>query len=214
MTNSKNRREAEAIIKRVFELIDEEYLHHRIDEAIEEAAKNFNYNETATVRHQTFLQLTGDFVRHIYEHGFRLRQITSVSQARAEALAILESGYESLEARGYEAAILDASNPKLNGLEYVLGQMTEFITFRARHRHIRWVYSSRIDPSDWPIKCLIVEILLERWGPFLPSTVLTCTTAQLANSLPELLEVLRCTTNIVRKTMGADTNLSTFSEML
>jgi len=123
MMNSKNRHEAEAIIKGVFELIDEGCLHHRIDEPIEEAFKNFGYEETAPATHKIFIQITGDFVRHIYEHGFRPRQITSVSQARAEALAILESGYESLGARGYEAAILDASKGVIRESE-ILSQTT------------------------------------------------------------------------------------------
>ena len=49
-------------------------------------------------------------------------------EACAEAVAILEEGYQAPRGQGYYAAFLDASNPNLNGLEYVLAQMAGYIT--------------------------------------------------------------------------------------
>jgi hypothetical protein len=214
MTNSNARLKADSIIHKVFELTDEEYLRRWVDGPIEKAAAGFGFNPETQVTHQIFIRVTGEFVRHVHEHGLKPRQILSDVQARTEATAILEEGYQNPNARGYYASFLDASNPNLNGLEFILDQMTQFIIARARERHIRWVYSSRIDPSDWPTKCLIAQILIERWGAFLPSSVLSCTPAQLADFLAELFDALCFASSMVRKALGAEIDLSSVPEML
>ena len=214
MTNSNARLKADSTINKVFELLDEEYLCHRVDEPIEKAAAGFGFNQETQVTHQIFIRVTGEFVRHVYEHGPKPRQILSAVQARTEATAILEEGYQNPHARGYYASFLDALNPNLNGLEFVLDQMTQFIIARARERHIRWIYLSRIDPSDWSTKCLIAQILIERWGAFLPSSLLSCTPAQLADSLPELFDALCFASSMVREAIGAEIDLSSVPEIL
>jgi len=204
---------AEAIIEKVFELTSDEYLHHFIDEPIEKAQGNFEFDDEALVTHRTFFQVTGDYVRHIYRNALRPGQILSDSQARAEALAILEEGYQNAHAKGFDAAFLDASDPNQNGLGPVLAQLGEIITARARLKHITWVYSSRIDPSDWPTKCLIAEILHERWGRLFPPRLLAYTSAQLADALPYLFDALRRTKHIAGKVMKGDMPLYELSEM-
>ena len=71
MTNSESNNKAATIIEEVLEKTDEKYLHRRIDEPIERAAASFEFDREAQVTHQTFIQVTTDFVRHVYEqaHG-------------------------------------------------------------------------------------------------------------------------------------------------
>jgi hypothetical protein len=206
MTNSENRQKAHTIIKEIFELIDEAYLYRLFDEPIKEAAQSFAHEETAPVTPKILLRAAGDLVGHLYEHGLKPTQMLTDSEARAEALAILEAGYESVGARGYDAAVLDASNPALDGLGIVLGQMTEWITAMARARHIRWVCARRIDPSNWPLRCLIAETLLERSRAFLPSNLLHCSPAQFADHLPQLISLLHATDATLAKMLGAEIN--------
>jgi len=125
-------------------------------------------------------------------------------KALGEAVTILEEGYQAAHAQGYYAAFLDASDPILNGLESVLAQVARHITERARTRHIRWVCASRIGLADWPTRCLIAEILLNRWEPFLPETVRICSPAQLANHIAELIKVVLSVNRMVNKMMDSN----------
>jgi hypothetical protein len=63
MTNSEAGHRAATVIKEVFELISEEYLQLKIDEAIEKAAASFEFDREAPVTHQTFTQIIRDFIR-------------------------------------------------------------------------------------------------------------------------------------------------------
>jgi hypothetical protein len=209
MTNSERKR-AEGIIEEVFEKTGEEYLQLRIDEPIEKAAASFEFDRTAPVTHQTFNQVTGDFVRHVYQKALWGWQKISAGEALDEAVAILERGYPGAPGQGYYAAFLDASNPNLNGLEYVLAQMASHITVMARARHIRWVCASRIELSDWPTRCLIAEILLKDWEPFLPEKLRACPPAQLTHNLSDLINVVLSINKTVSKMLGSNVDFPNF----
>ncbi len=202
MTNSKARRDAGKIIENILEATDEEYLYQQIDVPIEDIYDKFEFDREAPVTHNRLIRITGDLVRQIYRHSFLPRQIITDSQARAEALAILEEGYKSASDHGYSAAFLDASDPKINGLEVVLSQLAELITIRTRYRYIKWIYATCLETVDWQTKCLVVEMILKRWKSVLPKSILSCTAAQLADYLPELIDALWSSDNIVRKSMN------------
>jgi len=204
MTNSEAERRAAAIIKEVFELISEEYLQLKIDEPIEKAAASFEFDRDAPVTHRTFTQITRDFIRHVYEKALWGWQKMSAREASAESVAILEEGYQSPHGRGYYVAYLDASNPELDGLENVLAQMARHITLMARARNIRWVCASRIELADWPTRCLIAEIILKRWEPFLPEKLRTYPPAQFANHLSELINLVLSIDGTVGKMLGGN----------
>jgi hypothetical protein len=203
MMNSDGKRKAATIVEEVFQETNEEYLKLRIDEPIERATANFEFDRDAPVTHQTFTQVTSDFVRHIYERGMRCRQEMSTTEAGAEAVAILEEGYQASYGRGYYAAFLDASNAQLNGLEYVLVQMANLIVMKARARHIRWVCASRMELADWPTRCLIAEILIKRWKPFMHPNLRECSPEQFAYHLSEMIDLGISTDRAVNKMVGA-----------
>jgi len=190
MMNLKPKAEAEKVVEKVFELIDEQNLYLRINQPIEEAALSFGFDEKTRVTHHTFHHLISNFVRHICQKGVGIQQTMTDSQAHAEAVFILETGYQNLNSIGYYAAFLDAINPQLNGFNVVLTQLTEIITTQARTEYIRWVFATCIDSLSWETRRLITEILLERWEPFLPPSILRCSPAQLADHLPELINIL------------------------
>ena len=210
MTNSKERKMATAIINKILELTDEEYLQGRIDRPLEKVLAAFEYDPNARINHRYFMDIVADLVRRIYLKGFGSSQHLSHTQACTEALIIIEKAFGSHDVQGYDAAIVAA----FTDLESVLARIAEFIISRTRKRHIRWVYATYIDPFDWPIKCLIAEILVEKWKPFLPPSILSCTPAQLADALPQLFSAAQSTEIMVKKTMTSDTEFYEFSEML
>ena len=208
MTNSKGKPEPAKIIEEVFEQISEQYLHLMIDEPIEKAAASFEFDQEAPVTHKTFIQVTRDFVRHVYEKALWGWEKMSATEARTEAVAILEEGYQAPHGQGYYAAFLDASNPNLYGLESVLTQMARYLTAMERARHIRWVCASRIEFSDWPTRCLIAEFLLKRWGPILPENLRACSPAQFAHNLSELINLVLAIERTVGKMREGNPDLN------
>jgi hypothetical protein len=210
MTNSELKRKAAAIIEEVFEKTSEEYLQSRIDEPVEKAAASFEFDQDSPITHQTFIQVITDFVRHVYKQGVFLRQEMSEREACAEAIAILEEGYQAGQGQGYYAAFLDASNPNLYGLEYVLGQMAGCIIAMARAKHIRMVCASRMELVDWPTRCLIAETLLRRWESSLPPNLRGCSAAQFAHHLSELINLELFTNRTVGKMQRGNTDVSDF----
>ncbi|MBC8420342.1 MAG: hypothetical protein H8E10_17290 [Desulfobacterales bacterium] len=210
MTNSKERKRAIAIIEKILEFTDEEYLQRRIDRPVEKVFAAFEYDKNARISHRYFMDIVGDFVHRIYLHGPGTSQYLSHTQACAEALLIIEKAFGSHDVQGYDAAIVAA----FTDLESVLAKIIEFVISRTRERHIRWVYATCIDPFDWPTRCLVAEILLERWKPFLPPSILSCTPAQLVDALPQLFSAAQSTEIMVKKTMTSDTEFYGFSESL
>jgi hypothetical protein len=204
MTNFNSNRGPARIIEQIFKLTDEEYLYQFIDQRIEEAAVEFDFDRNAPSTYKSFIGIIGDFVHHIYENGLCIPQTLSVTQARAEAIAILEEYYLGPHARGYYAAFLDTSNSKLDGHESILSQIAEIIKALARERHLKWVYFIRIASLDWITRCQIAEILLTQWRPFLPHNIRQCAPDQFAGHLPDLINLLRSTDNKVKKMLNTD----------
>jgi hypothetical protein len=200
MTNSKNIKRATAIVEQIFELTDEKCLQIKIDRPIEKVLEAFEHDINARITHRYFMDTVSDFVRRIYLSGTGIRQNLSRTQANAEALFVIEKAFGSPQVGGFEAAIVEA----FGDFESVLNRLAGFIISWNREKHIRWVYATYLDPSDWRIKCLIAEILIEMWGAFLPPSILSCSPTQFAESLPHLFNALRSTESLVRKTMGTD----------
>jgi len=209
MMNSEEKRKAAALIREVFEKTSEEYLHLRIDEPVEKAVASFEFDRHGEVTHETFTRVIADFVCHVYEQGLWGKQKITAAVASAEAVAILEEGYQASYDRGYYTAFLEALNPDL-GLEYVLGQMAGHIIVVARARHVQWVCTSRMELSDWPRRCLIAEILLERWKGFLPQNVRGRPPAYFADHLPELIILGLSANRTVNKMFGTNADCWNF----
>jgi hypothetical protein len=206
MTSFDDNPKAAEIVHEVLELIDEQYLYQFIDKCIEEAAAEFNYKRKPAMTHQDFIHVIGDFIHHIYKTGFWIRQIISIKQARAEAVALLEKYYQGPYSSGYDTAFLDLLNSKLDGLEFILSQIAEIIKASTREKHIQWVYLSRITPLDWSTRCEISKILIKRWAPFLPPNLRQSSPVQIADHLPELFAVMRSADGDFRKILHADFN--------
>jgi hypothetical protein len=199
MTNSKNTKRANAIIHQIFELTGEEYLQQKIDRPIEEVLSAFEHDFNARITHTYFMDTVSGFVRKMYLKGPGTRQNLSRRQATAEALFIIEKAFGTPQVGGFEAAIVEA----FVDFELVLNRLAGFIISWNREKHIRWVYTTTLDPLDWQTKCLIAEILTRMSQAFLPPSILSRSSSQFANALPKLFDVLQSNESIIRKTVGA-----------
>lgn len=197
--NSKQQDQATQIIQKVFQLLDEERIQKQIDEPIEQAVKQFQFHSETPPTRQEFHRILGDFVRRLYEFGLPLRQTLSASQALNEAVAILQHGYVSQSAQGYEAALLDCKYPHQNGIEFVLRQMAEAVKAGERQKYFNWIFARYIDTLDWQMKCRIAEMLLQRGKDFLPPELLHCPPAQFADHCRALFQFYLKTETLYRQ---------------
>ena len=202
MRNSKDREKANATIKDVLELTDEAYLQRLIDEPVEEILSGFEFDKDGGFNHQNFLNIMADFVQRLYLKSPGIKQELSYSGACAEALDIIEKVYRNHDSPAYDAAIVDA----MDDISNVLGRMAEFIISRLRKIHTDWVYRSRVDLLNWPARCLIAEILISQWAPYLPPMIRSSKPTHLANAIPHLLKLINSNNHIINKriTTGID----------
>lgn len=206
MTNFKVHENAIKLIDEIFELINEETIRSLIDGPIEKALAGFNFELKDPLTYKGFIHLIGNFVRTLFEHIHWSLKMPSDDRACAEAVNMLETDYQGPHARGFYAAFLDARNPLLNGPQVVLFQLSEIIKARLRMKYTRWVYVSRIEGADWITRCSMAEILIERWRPFLPSDILMCSPVQFADNIPDLINILGSSDNMVSEILGTDTD--------
>lgn len=187
MTSFDDQQVASTVIDRIVELLAEQRLRQTIDDPLDAAASSFRLEEQPDITHVLFQRAIGDFVAQVFEHGPALPQRLSPQQARAEAIALLDAGYQGAHSSGYEAALLDAMDPALDGMMLVLAQLTETIKTLERQKYTRWVFTETLAPLDWRSRCRIAEVLLDRLQAFLPPDLLRCTAAQLADEIPALI---------------------------
>lgn len=176
---------AKVIIDQVLELLDEEHLKHQIDDPIDTAAGQLQFNQTIPFSHRLFHQAISKLVGHIYEQTQQIR--LQLRQPLGVAISLLERYYQNGTARGYEAALLDAANSKGGGLDTVTNRIVEIIKTREREKYINWVFACRLSPIDWHIRCKIATILLDRYRDFLSPELRQCRPEQVADEIPALI---------------------------
>ena len=177
---------ANRINDRLAEALDEANLARVVDDPLDSAAATFRL-ESDTVRSvQHFHQRIADFIRHVYECGLGFPRSLSPSQARDEAVALLEQSYTGQYATGYHAALLDATDASGPGMPFVLARMTESLKQRQRGMYTRLACVRILGPADWATKCAAAAILLNRCREWLPPELRQCPPDQLADYVPDL----------------------------
>ena len=200
MMSSNNQIKAEMILDDILRMIDEPYIHKKINQPIEKAALSYTFIHPEAISHQLFNDIIRDFVAHLFNKGHSIK-IPSKTMAITEAVAIIEMGYQG-SSSGYHAAFLDAVNPEINGLENIFQQIKELIISVSRSKYIQWVYGSYITPLRWSIKVAIAEILLDQWKSYLPSNMQKISPAQMADYIPALINTIQVSEDKVRRLTG------------
>jgi len=175
--------QADNTLERILALLDEARVRNEIDEPIDAAVAAFE----SSASRRRFHQVISGFVQHIYRHGVEPHQELSSTQASAEAIALLERGYSGAQARGYDAALLDAVNPRHNGIEVILAQLAEIIKDNERRQYTHWVFASCLGRLAWSERCRVAGLLLDRLRPYLTPQLQRCVAAQVVDELPVLI---------------------------
>jgi hypothetical protein len=174
----------------VFSLIDSAYVHRLIDEPILRAADNFYFKTKGPISPETFHEVIGKFVRHLYDHGLGVARRLTMSQAQAEAIAIIEASYYGPVDRRCDNAFWDAIGPMRPGIKWVLTQMTEAIIIEHRAQYKNWVFGTLINSLNWETKCRLTEFILSQHAKHLPEEVAKCQTPQIVQKLSVLITFL------------------------
>jgi hypothetical protein len=178
-------RPGEAVLDAILADLDEGRICMRIDEPIAAVFQSVTEHWEGLLNGKATPEVFSEFVRRVYTEG--LHAPWKAADPEATALMLLENQYRGLQSEGYHAALLDATGPAMGGMMFVLTQLAEIIRTKERQEYVEAVFTRRIDPSDWRLRCQIVEVLLERCRPLLPPELLDCVVWQLADDIPALV---------------------------
>ena len=177
---------AAAVIQQLVDGMDETELARRIDQPIDQIAEPLIAQAPSEYSHGQLHRAITDFVLQLMLAGADTDGVFR-AHAQDEALAIIEQGYEGANAKGYEAAVVDAIDRSGPGLAIVLARIAEAVKARRRQLRLSGLAAQLIDPNDWPLKCAIAGLLLERCRSCLPPELQTCAPEQLADDVVDLL---------------------------
>ncbi len=190
MTRSEaRRRRAIEVLDEIADLLDEARLVERIDEPINQAARAFECPDGPGLSHRQFLDCAAEFIQYLYAKAFPGGRQLSRSEARDEAVALLETASGDAASSGYPVALFDATDPRGPGLPMVLLNLAELVKARHRNMYVNWVAATVIGSMDWQLKCDVTAVILERQGPYLPAYVQDRPAEQLAGYFLNLLAI-------------------------
>jgi hypothetical protein len=198
------------LIKYILVQLDDEYLAHRINNPLENAAAKFQFDENEPLLYENFLKLTGAFIGHIYLKGYGVRRQLTEQQSTIEAITLLETGYQGHLQDRIDHAFLDAQE---FGLSYLFSYFISFITSSARQNHINCVFKHNLNTLGWTEKIRIVRLLFRDWKRFLPSSMKDSPPENYANQLPELFKTINDVNGQTRQYFHKESNqIPNFSE--
>ena len=190
MTNSKTKKSTETIVSIVFKLLNEYNIAKKIMYPIDKAVSSFTYSKVIPLTNNRFISIISDFVSHVYEHGMPVRQILNDRQAGAQAIYLLERGYQNTYDKGYEAAYTDIMHSDLYDIDDLLSHLAEIIKSDTNTNYTNWVFNRHLHHVEWNIKCDIVEHLQKQWKDFLGENVIKLSLFEKASNLPNLFTLI------------------------
>jgi len=176
---------AEQVLDAILQDLDENRVCKQIDEPVETVFQAFMERLQSGVELPPVGELFAQVVESIYRDA--LRAPWKVADPRATTMILLERHYKGPQSVGYHAAVVDAAAPAIGSLILVLTQVVEIIRTRERQEYVESVFARRLDPSNWRLRCEIVEILRERYRSLLPPDLLACEVWQLVDEISAMI---------------------------
>ncbi len=187
MVESNKKSQARRVLAVLLESLDGDHIYRTVVEPIEKSARDFVIPDQDLQSHRDFNRLAGRFVQHVYAHALRLPIALSLGESVAVAVGLLQQGYESGGARGYEAALLDARDPVKDGIGLALSSLQQIIAGQEVSKYVNWVVMTNLRPCDWETRCCLVELIFDVFGEILPDRILQCAPAQLTEHIYTLI---------------------------
>jgi len=186
-TNSKSTKNmAMEIIEKMAELLDEDLIARKYDQPVDVVLRKFEFVKEVEYSHAEFHRLTAAFVRVLYRKIFGRK--LSCRLSKDKAVSLLNETYQG-ESSDYYGALLEAADPSHAGLYCVLLKMSDFFKTKHRQQYIHWATVRHIKFADWNTRCELAGILLHRCEPWLPGHLQNCPPEELADFVPELLNI-------------------------
>jgi len=172
MTNFSQSVESFEILKKIFDLLDDETVIRKVDEPLDRAVQEFQLDVTLPITHSEFNRVIAAFIQHLNEKGIRLPRTLSYQEALAEAVFILNRYYGNDEAQDYDGIVADAVGKSMEGLEMVLEQLSEFVKTQERMKYVNWVFICYVDSLNWEARQNLVISYLKLNEKYLPNDLL------------------------------------------
>ncbi len=183
--NCERHEQGRQVLSAILADLNESQIRLWIDEPIEAAFQSLLERLEGRATLPGAGEVFAQFVELVYGDGFRARW--KMGDPEAMSMMLLEHHYRNEDRQGYQAAVLDATNQVPGGLIFVLMQLAETIRMKERQEYVNGVFTRRIDPSNWYLRCEIVEVLREQYQRLLPPGLLNCDVWQLADEIPALI---------------------------
>ena len=174
------------LTREIFLQINEDYLAQRIDKTLEQLAADFKFVENGQLSYGEFIDLIGAFVGHLYRKGGLKRSLTQ-PQANAEAIYIVESGYQSPALDRLDHAFLDAQE---HGISHIFSFLVSFVGDLTKQSHVSFVMKCNLNSLVWSDKVRGTKILLDDWKNFLPLQMQAEPAENYADQLPQLFKMI------------------------
>jgi hypothetical protein len=174
------------IIEKIVELLDEDLIARKYDQPVDEVLRRFEFVKDIEYSHAEFHRLTAAFVRILYRKIFGRKLSDRLSKDKA--VSLLKETYRGAS-DGYDDALFEAADRSHAGLYCVLLKMSDCFKTKHRQRYIHWTTIRYIKFADWHTRCELAKILLHRYEPWLPGYLQKCPPEELADFVPELLNI-------------------------
>ena len=194
MTHSDPSLDANTIIDRVLTLTSDDHIYEVIEKPLDQVAQQFRYEVRNPITRNAFHRVIATFITHVYQYGLRLPRMLTPMQALDEAIYLLCLGTSQ---DGYDETILALAEAQKEALDATLSRMLQIIKELEKQKYRTWVLAKHVNPTDWHLKCCLVEQLLQRCGPYLPERLRRFTPAQLADHYLALFELCANTQNFL-----------------
>jgi len=175
---------ATEILEQLRRLLGDETLVALIDDPIDAAVQGLQKSDAPIETQAEFLDVVAGFLQHVYARAFPTGKQLAHTQARAEAIDLLERGFPS----GYRAALWETNHPLGYGRTGVMEELARLLKTRLRRAHAQWVFASIVGQLDWPMRCRVAALILQNWGDRRPPELAGASAEQYADHLPLLVQ--------------------------
>ena len=127
------------------------------------------------------------FVGKIYTDG--LGYPWDVASNVSHVVSLLDHHYQGNYSDGFIAAILDAKESALGGLNLVLNRVADIIKTVEREKYLQAILTRLFDKYDWRFRLQFVSVLRNQFGDVFSEELRQCPSEQLANNIPELIMI-------------------------
>ena len=176
-------------LDQIVHALDLQGLALEVEGRMRRAATEFEYIETPLSSHAAFLNLVGDFVRHLFWNGRMTPVRLSLNDGRARAVGLLDAHYEGVLAPGYAGAFLDATHPAGPGPAALLAELEAIIAQGEVGHRLTGRLLQLLNPADWVGNRDLVKGLVNRMGALLPDHLTGQPIESLVPACRELLEL-------------------------